>query len=71
MKLKFSRNVLVYGEHRAAGTIHEIKDSDAVLLIADRCADRVSDSPAKIEAAESPAQSAAETATIKTRKGHK
>lgn len=34
MTLKFTRNVLVYGEHREAGTIHEIKDSDAVSLIA-------------------------------------
>lgn len=67
MKLQFTRNVLVYGEHRAQGTIHEIKDSDAVLLLADRAAVRAaSDS---IETAESPKFSAAENATIKTRKG--
>jgi len=38
MKIKFTRNVLVYGEHREAGSIHEIKDSDAVQLIRDNAA---------------------------------
>ncbi len=43
MKLKFLRNVLVYGEHREQGTIHEVKDSDAQLLIADRAAEKVTE----------------------------
>jgi hypothetical protein len=38
MKIKFLRNVLVYAEHREAGSIHEIKDSDAIQLINDRAA---------------------------------
>lgn len=67
MKLQFTRNVLVYGEHRAQGTIHEIKDSDAVLLLADRAAVRAaSDS---IETAESRVMKAAEAAVITTAKG--
>ena len=36
--LKFLRNVAVYGIHRESGTIHEIEDRDAVLLIADGAA---------------------------------
>lgn len=43
MKIKFLRNVLVYGEHREQGTVHEIKDADCVLLIADRAAEKVTD----------------------------
>lgn len=66
MKLKFLRNVLVQSEHRAQGSIHEIKDSDAALLIADRAA---IPAPATIETAESPKISAVETASIKPRKG--
>lgn len=66
MRLKFLRNVLVNCEHRAQGTIHEIKDSDALLLIADRAAVRAAP---LVETTESPKVSAAETATIKTRKG--
>lgn len=70
MKIKFSRNVLVYGVHRESGSIHEIKDSDAVLLISDRSASKVNEiAPQSIETAESRQSATAETATIKTRKG--
>ena len=43
MKIKFIRNVAVYSEHRENGSIHEIADKEAVLLIADRAAVRVTD----------------------------
>jgi len=43
MKLKFLRNVAVYAEHREQGSIHDIADKDAVLLIADRAAVRAGD----------------------------
>ena len=45
MKLKFLRNVAVYAEHREQGSIHDIADKDAVLLIADRAAVRVAGDP--------------------------
>lgn len=59
MKIKFIRNVAVYSEHRENGSIHEIADKDAVMLIADRAAVRVTDedseppAPAKKPAKES------------------
>jgi hypothetical protein len=69
MKLKFLRNVAVYSEHREKGSVHEIKDSDAIFLIADRCAVKVAAQQATpIETARSPKAAAAETATLKTRK---
>ena len=37
--LKFIRNVAVYGIHREQGSVHDIEDKDAVLLVADRAAD--------------------------------
>lgn len=46
MKLKFIRNVAVYGEHRERGTIHEIADKDATVLIADSAAVRTTESAA-------------------------
>ena len=48
MKVKFLRNVAVYSEHREQGTVHEIKDSDAVMLIADGAAVRFA-APEKAE----------------------
>jgi hypothetical protein len=33
--LKFTRDVLVAGIHRAADTIHEIEDNDATIVIGD------------------------------------
>ncbi len=50
MKLKFLRNVAVYGQHREQGSVHQIEDRDAVLLIQDGAAIK-SDEP--IETAES------------------
>ena len=37
--LKFLRNVAVYGIHREQGSVHDIEDKDAVMLVADRAAD--------------------------------
>ena len=61
MTLKFSRNVLVYGEHRAQGSIHEIKDSDANLLITDGAAVRFS-APEKAQPETADLKPAKETA---------
>lgn len=36
--LKFLRNVAVYAIHREQGSVHDIEDRDAVLLIADGAA---------------------------------
>lgn len=36
--LKFLRNVAVYAQHREQGSVHDIEDKDAVLLIADGAA---------------------------------
>lgn len=48
MKIKFTRSVAVYGEHREEGSIHEVKDPDAILLIADGAAVRFS-APEKVQ----------------------
>ncbi len=38
MKIKFIRNVAVYAIHREQGSVHDIKDQDAVQLIQDGAA---------------------------------
>lgn len=58
MTLKFLRNVAVEAIHREAGSIHEIKDSDATLLIAEGAAIQIS----------TPEKAQPETADIKTPK---
>lgn len=65
MKLKFLRNVAVAAIHREAGTVHEIPDKDAVLLIADRAAVRATTE------AETPADSDADTPPEKPKKAAK
>jgi hypothetical protein len=37
-KLKFLRNVAVYSIHREQGSVHEIEDNDAILLLKDGAA---------------------------------
>jgi hypothetical protein len=49
-KLKFLRNVAVYGIHREQGSVHDIEDKDAILLIQDRAA---VPAKAEVETAES------------------
>lgn len=73
MNLLFKKNVLVYGQHREKGSVHEIKDSDAVMLIADHCAVRAPSVPQiaapVVETAESKVMQSAESAVVKTAKG--
>ena len=68
MTLKFLRNVLVYGQHRAQGSIHEVKDSDATLLIADGAAVRLQGESTPAPETASEPMTAAESATIATKK---
>lgn len=73
--LKFSHNVLVAGEHRAAGSVHDIEVDDAAKLIAYGFAEETEakisrkksavDDPAAKKAAEEAAVKAAEEAAAK------
>lgn len=45
MKIKFTRSVAVYGEHREEGSTHEIADKDALVLIADGAATPAKSTP--------------------------
>ena len=56
--LKFLRNVAVYAIHREQGSVHDIEDRDAVLLIQDGAAELFS----------APAKTVIETAASKTPK---
>lgn len=64
MKIKFVRNVAVHAVHREAGSVHEIADSIASLLISDGAAVRAAQ---EVETAVAPMASV-ETATIATKK---
>ena len=67
MKLKFLRNVLVDFVHRERGSVHDIAEKDAALLIADGAA--VKDG-AKPETTAAP-MAAVETASVETPKAGK
>lgn len=65
MTLKFLRSVAVEAIHREQGSIHEIKDSDAAILLAEGAAIRCT---APETASLSPAQETASLAPSKPKK---